>query len=59
MSTEPIELLYARLDERLKVIEREMSNIRAAQIAGRPQWPTIVAAVAAAVALIVTIADKL
>ncbi len=59
VSTEPIELLYARLDERLKVIEREMGAIRAAQIAGRPQWPTIAAAVTAVMALIVTIADKL
>ncbi|WP_336630765.1 MULTISPECIES: hypothetical protein [unclassified Microbacterium] len=55
MSTEPIELLY----ERLKVIEREMGAIRAAQIATRPQWPAIAAAIAAVLAIIVTIADKL
>lgn len=64
MSTEPIELLYARLDERLKVIEREMGAIRASQIANaapppRPSWPTIVAAVTAVAALVITLATKL
>ena len=57
--TEPIELLYARLDERLKVIEREMGAIRAAQIAARPQWPTVLSAVVAVAALIVTLAINL
>lgn len=57
--TEPIELLYARLDERLKAIERDVGTIRALQAASRPQWPAIVAAVAACAALIVTLAINL
>lgn len=55
MSTEPIELLYARLDERLKTIEREVGRI-----AGRaPQWPSIVAAAAACTAVVITLIDKI
>lgn len=59
MSTEPIELLYARLDERLKTIEREMSTIRASQLASRPQWPTVLSAAVAVAALVVTLAINL
>lgn len=59
MTTEPIELLYARLDERLKTIEREMGAIRASQLAARPQWPAVLSAAVAVVALIVTLAVNL
>ena len=43
----------------LKTIEREMGAIRAAQIASRPAWPSVVAAIAACAALIVTLAINL
>lgn len=66
MTTEPIELLYARLDERLKAIERDVRDVRVEQAAARaredtrrPQWPAIVAAVVAVAALIVTLAINL
>lgn len=59
MTTEPIELLYARLDERLKAIEREMGRLATQQAASRPQWPAVLAAIAAVVACIVTLAINL
>lgn len=62
MTTEPIELLYARLDERLKTIEREMGLIRAEQVSARttaeqsrPQWTSITSALVAVAALVVTL----
>lgn len=58
-AAEPIELLYARLDERLKAIERDVRDVRVSQASARPQWPAIVAAVAACAALIVTLAINL
>ena len=50
-------ILYARLDERLKTIEREMGTIRASQLAARPQWPSVISAAVAVLAVIITIAN--
>lgn len=57
--TDPAEILYARLDERLKAIERDVGTIRAQQAANRPQWTAVVAAIAAVAALVVTLAINL
>jgi hypothetical protein len=66
VTADDIELLYARLDERLKAIEREVVDVRAHQTlaardlaAARPQWPAIVASAASVVALIITLAMNL
>jgi hypothetical protein len=53
--SEPIELLYARLDERLKAIERDVRDVRVQQAAARPQWPAVMSGIAATGAIVLTL----
>ncbi|WP_417561875.1 hypothetical protein [Microbacterium sp.] len=52
----------ARVDERVRAIERDIRDIKtslAAQTTNRPQWPAVLAAAAAVGALVVTLAMNL
>ena len=55
MPPETTETLVARIDERTIALERDVKEIKAAI---RPAWPSVVAALVAAAALIVTLIDK-
>lgn len=52
MPEEPVEVLVVRVDERLRAVERDVKEIKAAI---RPSWPSVVAAIVAAAALLITL----
>lgn len=53
---ESIETMVGRIDERVLAVERDVKEIKAAI---RPAWPSVVAALVAASALVITLIDKL
>nr|WP_274637079.1 hypothetical protein [Microbacterium bovistercoris] len=59
---EPLRVTVARVDERTLAMAREIKEIKAtlaAQTTAKPQWPAMVAAVAAAGAIVLTLAMNL
>lgn len=53
-TTTPV--LVARIDERLVAVERDVKEIKAAI---RPAWPSVISALVAAAALVITLIDKI
>ncbi|MCC2034111.1 hypothetical protein [Microbacterium allomyrinae] len=53
--TEPTDVVLARVDERVRAVERDVREIKDTMMARTPQWPAIVSSLAAIAALIVTL----